>query len=322
MTDAFAGGFAYEPVGSTPSPEELRSYWDAAMGLQAVDGLRPSAYLRELSDAHVEGACSLDEVGRLLRAYYAQCSAPGARGGEPADAAPACERERETDFVSRRIVELLSSGAFALVPEALSAIHERLFADLDDALYRPGCYKDVALQKPELILNGDSVLYADPSMVGASLGFAFSEERGYCYAADFDAAQLDHLSRFIARVWQVHPFFEGNTRTVAVFAILYLRDLGFDVCYGPFAEHAAYFRDALVRASYRNAKAGLMPDRAFLNAFLDNALNGAERALRSRDLMAAPLFEDPSLLRNVDPSRALFTEASPPCLARRLSWGR
>ena len=306
MTAENAEDFAYEPVEDTPSSEELRSYWDAAMGLQAVDGLNTSSYLSELADAHVEGILPLDGVGRLLHAYYAQRAGGGCSGAEPAEADNVLEREREADFVSRRIVELLSSRAFALVPDSLSTIHARLFSDLDDVVYRPGRYKDVALQKAELVLNGDSVVYADPSMIEVSLRFAFDEEREYCYVADFDAAQLDHFSRFVARVWQVHPFFEGNTRTLAVFSVLYLRDLGFDVDSGPFAEHAAYFRDALVRANYRNARARVMPDRAFLNAFFDNVLNGAGHALRSRDLMAAPLFDNPALLRNVDPSRALF----------------
>lgn len=93
---------------------------------------------------------------------------------------------------------------------------------------------------------------------------------------------------------------------MAVFAILYLYDLGFDVDSEPFAEHAEYFRNALVRANYRNAKAGVMPDRGYLNRFFDFALNGNARELNSRDLMVRPLFDDPSLLRNVDSSRALF----------------
>lgn len=313
MTADNANDFAYEPVDGHLSSAVKRAYWDAAMGLQAVDGLRPSSYLRQLADDNVNDVRSLDETRALLRVYYQERGV--LRGGScasasldeaPSGAEHAAAGEVEADFVSQRIVELLAGQAFSLIPDMLTKIHEHLFSDLDAALYRPGQYKDVALQKAELVLNGDSVVYADPTLIGSSLKFAFDEERDYCYGPDFDSAQLDHFTRFIARIWQVHPFFEGNTRTVAVFTILYLRDLGFDVDNGPFALHAAYFRDALVRANYRNAAARVMPDRSFLSRFFDNALNGASHELRSRDLMAGALFENPDLLRNVNPSRALI----------------
>ncbi len=306
MTADNAGDFAYEPAARSLPPSARRAYWDVAMGLQAVDGLRPSDYLRTLAEEHVGEVRSLEETGVLIRSYYQQREARAAHDGASDEGGRVLFAEKEADLVSHRVVELLSDQAFSLVPDILSVIHRRLFADLDEGIYWPGQFKDVALQKPEFILNGDSVAYADPSMIEASLRFAFEEEAAYCYDLDFDGAQLDHFSRFIARVWQVHPFFEGNTRTAAVFAILYLRELGFDVDNAPFAERSEYFRNALVRANYRNAKARVMPDRAFLNAFFDNALNGAGHELRSRDLMVSTLFENPDLLRNVDASRALM----------------
>ena len=125
----------------------------------------------------------------------------------------------------------------------LAVIHGALFQDLDAATYRPGEYKTEALQKREFVLNGDSVVYADPSLIERSLAFLFDEERSHVYGIEFDEAQLEHLGRFIARLWQVHPF--------------------------------------------------------------DNLLNEAEHELRSRDLACKALFDDPSFLRNVDPSQAI-----------------
>ena len=87
--------------------------------------------------------------------------------------------------------------------------------------------------------------------------------------------------------------------------VLYLRYLGFDADNEPFARHARYFRDALVRANYRNAKAKVMPDASYLLRFFENLLSGEHHELRSRDLMVSELYADPSLLRNVDPSRAI-----------------
>ena len=74
---------------------------------------------------------------------------------------------------------------------------------------------------------------------------------------------------------------------------------------GPCERQSRSFRDALGRANYRNAKAGVLPDRRLVVRFLDNLLNEAEHELRSRDLACKALFDDPSFLRNVDPSQAI-----------------
>ena len=96
--------------------------------------------------------------------------------------------------------------------------------------------------------------YADLSLVDAAIKMAFEDEVGRFYEEGFDATSLDAFARFIMRIWQVHPFVEGNTRAVAVFAVLYLNDLGYDETNEPFECHARYFRDALVHVSYRNPK--------------------------------------------------------------------
>lgn len=306
MTADNPNDFAYEPVQENADPAVRAGYWRTAIGLQAVDGLSPSGYARKLAQEHIDGVRGIQETGELLRLYYRErkSAEPTSETGEHATASTR-DDEQEADLVSQRIVEALSRNAFALAPFILPDIHRQLFQDLDPAIYHPGEFKTTQLVKSELILNGDSVLYADPSMTDRSLAFVFSEEEDYVYLPDFDNDQLDHFSRQIARLWQIHPFWEGNTRTTAVFAILYLRYLGFDADNEPFEKHAAYFRDALVRANYRNAKAHVMPDRSFLNRFFENLLCGARHELKSRDLMVRALFDDPSLLRNVDPSNAI-----------------
>lgn len=303
MTADCPQDFPYEPVRETGDASVLRGYWNVAMGLQQVDGLEPSGYLRTLADAHVAGERDLAETGSLIRAYYEQRELPERSDEGEADT---CETgTREADLVSQRIVELLSRGTFALMPGMLPEVHRSLFQDLDPELYHPGEFKTEALQKREFILNGDSVVYADPFLVARSLEFAFNEEAAYVYDVAFEGEQLAHFARFISRLWQVHPFVEGNTRTVAVFAVLYLRFLGFDIDNEPFEQHARYFRDALVRANYRNAKAGVMPDPSFLHRFFENLLAGTHHELRSRDLIVQSLYDNPTLLRNVDPSHAL-----------------
>lgn len=302
MTAERPDDFPYERNPKDTDKSIRAGYWRVAMGLQEVDGLKPSPYARQLAEEHTEGKRDIKEIGEMLKRYYRQerqSSTSSDAGGSSA------RDEQEADFVSQRIVELLECNAFAFAPFMLSEIHSRLFQDLDPGIYHPGKYKWEQLVKREVVLNGDSVLYADPALIERSLAYAFDEESDYAYQPDFDGKQIDHLSRFVSQIWQVQPFYEGNTRTIAVFTILYLRHLGFDADNEPFEEHARYFRDALVRANYRNAKAGCLPDRTYLNRFFENLLSGGSNPLRSRDLMVKALYENPSLLRNIDPSKAI-----------------
>ena len=299
MTADCPDDFPYERAASVSSPKVRASYWRIASGLQAVDGLAPSPYSESVAQDYIEGKRSVAEMSELVKVYYREKSA-----SLTSDVA-SIDVEHEADAVSCRIVEILERNAFAFAPFMLDDIHHQLFQDLDPNVYHPGQHKTVQLVKSELILNGDSVLYADPSMIDRALSYAFEEENDCAYSVEFDDLQIDHLTRFVSRLWQVHPFCEGNTRTVAVFTILYLRHLGFDAENEPFEKHARYFRDALVRANYRNAKAGVMPDRTFLNRFFENMLAGSSNKLRSRDLMVQTLFDDPTLLRNVEPSKAI-----------------
>lgn len=283
-------GFDYELDSREPSEEERRRYWAVAIGLQEVDGLEVSPYLRELARAYEQGQATLRDTGDQLRHYHDRDGASD---------------NREADLVSQRIAELLSAGSFVLAPDMLAHIHGYLFQDLDQDVYRPGQFKTDRLVKQEDILNGDSVLYADPSMIDMSLNYLFREENLAVYGTEFGDADVERLCAFFAHIWQVHPFVEGNTRTTAVFSELYLRNLGFSTSNDPFETHARYFRDALVRANYRNNAAGVQPDFSYLETFYRNLLLDEGNMLDRQQLICLPLFENPELLKNIDPARAL-----------------
>ena len=283
-------GFDYEPDRRVADAETRRRYWATAIGLQAVDGLEVSPYLHELARAYEAGSYTLEQTGRLVRAYHESADSPATR---------------EADLVSQRIAEMLERGSFAFAPDMLNAIHRQLFQDLEKAAYLPGQFKTERLVKQEDILNGDSVLYADPGMIQLSLDYLFREEVRAAYPTSLEPADVARLARFIALIWQVHPFVEGNTRTVAVFSELYLASLGFSVTNEPFEQHARYFRDALVRANYRNNAAAIAPDPSFINAFYENLLLDAGRTLDRADLICTQLFDDPRLLKNIPPHRAI-----------------
>ncbi len=279
----------YEPAHGHTSEAQRRHYWAVAIGLQKVDSLEVSPYLQETACGYIAGKYSLAKSGELIRSYH--------EGNND-------EAHQEADLVSQRIVELLEHSPFVLSVDLFPQIHRHLFQDLDESIYHPGEFKTERMIKQEKILNGDSVLYADPLTYGMSLRGAIEREQGRAYTTLADD-ELKAFCQAIAFLWQVHPFYEGNTRTIAVFSELYLDHLGFDVTNEPFEEHTCFYRDALVRAAYRNASAGILSDDAYLIAFYENVLGFKSNALDREALICTPLFDDPSLLRNVDPAEAL-----------------
>lgn len=335
MTADSADGFEYEPAAQHTSAEQRRHYWAVAIGLQRVDGLEVSPYLRELAVGYESGTYTLSQTGKLIRAYHHRNKEESAHeangnssylerksdaGGEdgvnrliapkpagvPSESTCAHHAATlEADLVSQRIAELLEGTPFLLMPDVLKHIHRYLFQDLDPNVYHPGEFKTERMVKQEPLLNGDSVLYADPLMYQTSLDFAFREEATREYGSELHGADLENFTRTVSRLWQVHPFAEGNTRTVAVFSEMYLNYLGFPTSNEPFELHASYFRGALVRANYRNAPAKVLPSLDYLIRFYDNVINNAGHSLNEEDLMCPELFERPELLRNIDPAEAL-----------------
>ena len=290
MTADSFDNFNYERASKHTSEAQRKHYWAVAIGLQDVDGLKVSDYLRETAASYIAGKKTLEETGQLIRSYHANESN---------------KDTSEADLVSQRIAELLTSAPFYLSPQLLSKIHEYLFQDLDRSIYHPGEYKTERMVKQEEILNGDSVLYADPLTYEMSLQGAFNVEAARAYTT-FTREEIHDFCHTISFLWQVYPFYEGNTRTIAVFSELYLNYLGFDVVNEPFEKHAKYFRNALVRALYRNATAKIFPDNSFIIKFYENVLGLEHSPLCNEEMICTALFDNPALLRNVDPAEALF----------------
>ena len=110
---------------------------------------------------------------------------------------------------------------------------------------------------------------------------------------------VHHIAVFVAGLWQIHVFGEGNTRTTAVFFIKYLRTLGFDVMNDIFAQNAWYFRNALVRANYNDLVNGVHETTEYLELFLKNLLLGEKNELHNRTMHISGKFKKPSK-QNID----------------------
>jgi fido (protein-threonine AMPylation protein) len=254
-----------------PDLKSRSSNWKTAIGLQQVDGLTPSKYLLEAANANIEGKISLSEAERRIAAYYEQ---------KPADSDDE-KRSEEADKVSVHIAQVLAYRTFKLAPMELLSIHRKLFAGVFD---HAGEIRDCNLSKSEWVLGGESVIYDDYRMVGESLDYDFDKEKAFDYSRLDEREAVEHIVRFISDLWQIHAFREGNTRTIAVFTIKYLRTFGYDVTNDTFEKHSWFFRNALVRANYNNRKDGVVAVRSYLNDFFGNLLFGEQNELRNRNL--------------------------------------
>ena len=257
---------------SEPQKRERGKAWQVAIGLQQVDGLTPSSYLLDTARQHIDGEINISEAKKLIDSYYESAKSRS----EIED-----DRTEEADKVSARIAEILSEKTFNFSPAQLTSIHRRLF----EGIYKlAGRIRDYNITKKEWVLNGDTIYYADYETISETLEYDLRTEREFSYAGMPVDDAIRHLMRFCANLWQIHAFCEGNTRTTAVFMIKYLRTLGFNVVNDVFAHNSWYFRNALVRANYRNVPKGIDETTIYLELFFRSMLLGEEYTFRNREL--------------------------------------
>ena len=254
-----------------PEKRERADAWRVAIGLQAVDGLKTSAYLHETARRNIEGDITIDEAKALVNQYYITKTAHN-EGDTDIE---------EADRVSANIVKVLSQPTFAFNANGFISVHRRVF---EGVLKHAGELRKYDITKKEWVLEGDTVRYLNWEDLHRALDYDIEKERNRSYSDKSADEMIAQISSFVSGLWQIHPFPEGNTRTTAVFTIQYLRSLGFNVNNDLFAKHSWYFRNALVRANYKNVVKGIEYTPVFLERFFRNLLLGEQWDLRNRYL--------------------------------------
>ena len=253
--------------------------WDMAIGLQEVDNLKPSKYLEELIEKSILGELTIEEVEKELKDYYIEKEKQNSIN----------YNELECDFVSMRIVELLSVDNFELSVDYLKYIHKYLFQDVYEFA---GEFRNINFFKHEIILNNDSVAYGDYKSLKESLEYDITLEKEKKYKDMSIVDVIKNITDFSSSIWQVHPFREGNTRTIALFIEKYLISLGYNVYKSLFKDKSVYFRNALVRSNYFNNDLNIKEDKSYLIKFYENLLLGKNNNLHSEDLIVKESFID------------------------------
>lgn len=252
-----------------PGQIEKSEAWQTAIGLQAVDGLKTSAYLLDTAKEHIEGKISIDEAQKRIQSYYEERN----------ERTEIEEETKEADIVSARIAKLLGEKTFQFSPAEWLSIHRCLF---DGVLEYAGQIRTYNITKKEWVLKGDTVIYASWNSVRETLDYDFRTEKQFSYEGLSVSEAVKHLAKFASDIWQIHPFCEGNTRATAVFMIKYMKTFGFEVNNEAFEKNSWYFRNALVRANYNNLQNGVHATTRFLEMFFSNLLMGTKYELKNR----------------------------------------
>jgi hypothetical protein len=154
---------------SEPSKKDLGYAWYTAMGLQAVDGLKTSDYLKKVAKDNIEGNISLPEANKLIESYYIASI----------DRKESSDRDREADIVAGRIAAVLSENAFTFSVPQYIGIHRRIF---EGVFSHAGKIRDYNISKREWVLDGASVNYGNALELKELLEYDMQKEREYKYA--------------------------------------------------------------------------------------------------------------------------------------------
>ena len=260
---------------SEPHKRERAEAWRVAIGLQAVDGLQVSEYLKQTARQHIEGEITIDEACQQIKQYYISKTVH-----DDDD-----ENKAEADKVSGNIAKLIGSPSFTFNAAGVMAIHRGIF---EGVFKHAGKLRTYDITKKEWVLRGDTVMYGRWQDLRMALDYDIEQEKQFDYRGLSMDEVIERLAKFVSGIWQTHPFCEGNTRTTAVFAIKYLKSIGFECNNDMFEQHSWYFRNALVRANYKNVAKGINQDYSFLNNFFRNLLMGENYELKNRYMLVNP----------------------------------
>ena len=261
-----------------PDKKERAQIWRTAIGLQQVDGLEVSEYFKENVKRNIEGEISIDEVQKLTKAYYVSKTKR-----EQDD-----EEKEEADKVAGNISKILATQTLDFSTNGYISLHRRIF---NGVFKHAGQIRDYDITKKEFVLRGGTVNYLNWEDLCRALDYEIALEKQFDYRGLSSDELIAHVAKFVSDIWQIHAFGEGNTRTTAVFTIQYLRSIGYKVNNELFAAHSWYFRNALVRANYKNAVQGINYEPIYLERFFRNLLLGEQWELKSRYLVINPPAE-------------------------------
>jgi cell filamentation protein len=180
----------------------------------------------------------------------------------------------EADYTSLRIKELLDNpivGNFDL--HHLCEIHKYVFQDIFDWA---GKLRIINIEKSEEALSGLSVEYSDVFEITKHSESALSKMNSTTWDDLSSELKATAFAEGITEIWKVHPFREGNTRTIVTFCCDFADKRGFPLDRELFKDNSAYVRRALVASSAFFKDLGDKRKPEFLVNFIHDAIQRAQ----------------------------------------------
>ena len=152
----------------------------------------------------------------------------------------------EAEQSRQNMMLLYEQGFEDFTPAGLCKIHEVLFGDIYEWA---GKYRIINIEKRELLLAGRSVWYCNDEEIPNKLDAAFQDINKQNWKQMSKEDFVHALARQFPRLWQIHPFREGNTRTVVMMMTFFVEHYGYYMDQELMAVSAGYVRDSFVMAS-------------------------------------------------------------------------
>ena len=180
--------------------------------------------------------------------------------------------DAEADFVSYRLKDLVVNpmpGEYNT--EHFLKMHQYIFQDLYEWAGKP---RIVAIYKEEDVLGGMSIEYSDPFDIIKDIHFILSDMRNKPWK-DMDRKRASvEFCDSLAKLWKIHPFREGNTRTTITFCCQYASEMGLEVNRELFEKNSKYVRTDLVAYNAYFADGSDFSKKEYLEKIVYDAMGG------------------------------------------------
>ena len=153
----------------------------------------------------------------------------------------------EAEYTSIRLAELVTGESVSRFDFAtLCDMHHYIFQDIYEWA---GKIRIINIEKSEPALGGISIEYSDCFDIEKDATFVLDKMNHYAWEKAFIEEVAEIFSKYLAELWKVHPYREGNTRTVITFCSQFIESKGFYIDSDLFKDNAQYMRTALVAAN-------------------------------------------------------------------------
>lgn len=130
----------------------------------------------------------------------------------------------EADIGFLKLINVDSIDVSHFDMKLVQNIHKHIFEDIFDWA---GEFRTVPIIKEELVLPGYSIPYSEPKNIKQDLKNKLLELNSIAWQ-NMDTSEIAFMfARKMALIWKVHPFRDGNTRTILSFSFLYAKEHGF-----------------------------------------------------------------------------------------------